>query len=540
MNWHALIACGLLGFGVVLLFVPVILKICRRARLRRTADLHHPHPSAVPRFGGLALAGALVAVEGFVAFCFPELRSPFPAREAVLVSSLAMFGLGFWDDLKPLGAKRKLAVQIIIALAVCLAGIDIEKFKLPFSGRIIALHGWGVPVTVLWLVGITNLLNLIDGVDGLATGIALMLMALLVYVGSQTGGFVLLTAGLTGAVLGFLCFNFPPARIYLGDGGAYFLGFQIAVLSIVGSQKGSIFAALIAPLFVLALPIVDTTLAILRRGLRGLPLFRPDRRHIHHRLLGMGLSRRQVVLSLYGLTLVFFAMGVAAMWSRGQLVPVLAGLVVLLLLLCAGKLSFSREWFAVGRTVGNSMAMREDVQYALCLTRWLRLEGRRCASPAELYHDFLCVAARLGFSSVRLTSPGGERYWREPCACSNTRYYRQELHGGPAGELELGGPACLAAHNCPRSANGSADGPAVACQDDNPARFEIMAELVTEAWAKSVAEASAATGPLRFGAGLPPGHRSRISSDRPSFPLRRPGGRRRETLHLENHSVPAS
>src|SRR5256885_16682486 len=112
----------------------------------------------------------------------------------------------------------------------------------------------------------------------------------------------------------------------MGDGGAYFLGFQLGLFAIAGSQKGTIMAALVAPLFVLALPILDTALAILRRGLRGLPIFRPDRRHIHHRLIDMGLSRRKVVLSIYAITLLFLGMGFAAFWSRGQLVPVLFGI----------------------------------------------------------------------------------------------------------------------------------------------------------------------------------------------------------------------
>ena len=168
-----------------------------------------------------------------------------------------------------------------------------------------------------------------------------MLMTLLAYVGHESGSFELLVSGMAGALLGFLWFNFPPARIYLGDGGAYFLGFQIGLFALLSSNKGTVLAALVAPLFVLGLPIADTALAILRRGLRGLPIFRPDRRHIHHHLLEMGLSRRKVVLYFYGVTLVFLAMGFAAFWSRGHLIPVLLGLATILLLLCAGKLHFS-------------------------------------------------------------------------------------------------------------------------------------------------------------------------------------------------------
>src|SRR5262249_18314788 len=165
-----------------------------------------------------------------------------------------------------------------------------------------------------------------------------------------------------------LYFNFPPARIYLGDGGAYFLGFQIGLLALVNSHKGTVAAALVAPLFVLALPIVDTSLAIVRRGLRGLPIFRPDRQHLHHLFVDIGLSPRKVVLWFYGVTLIFLLMGFAAFVSRGNLVPALLGIALLILLLCAGQFSFSREWFAVGRIVGNSLEMRRQIEYALCLT----------------------------------------------------------------------------------------------------------------------------------------------------------------------------
>ena len=211
-----------------------------------------------------------------------------------------MFALGFWDDLKPLGAKRKLLGQIAIALTVCAFGMGIQKFKIPFTSTILDLGGWGVLLTVLWLVGMTNLINLIDGVDGLAGGICLMLMGLLAYVGHDSGGFECLVSGMAGALIGFLWFNFPPARVYLGDSGAYFLGFQIGLFALINSHKGTVLAAMVAPLFVLALPILDTSLAILRRGLRGLPIFRADKRHLHHHLLHMGLSRRRVVFYFYG------------------------------------------------------------------------------------------------------------------------------------------------------------------------------------------------------------------------------------------------
>src|SRR5258707_8021427 len=258
MSLLTMLICGLVGLGTVLLLIPLTLRFCSRADdLQREHELHHTHATSVPRLGGLALAVAFVTVELIISFFYHEYRANVPGRLVMILASLGMFGLGFWDDIWALGAKRKLAGQIILSLIVCSFGIGIQKFKIPFTGMIVDLHGWGILITVLWLVGMTNLINLVDGVDGLAGGICLMLMVLLAYVGHQNGSFELLIAGMAGALLGFLCFNFPPARIYMGDGGAYFLGFQIGLFSIASSQKGTIVAALVAPLFVLALPILD-------------------------------------------------------------------------------------------------------------------------------------------------------------------------------------------------------------------------------------------------------------------------------------------
>ena len=447
----------------------------------------------------MALAAAFIGIEVLIAVIWPERRASIPGRPVVLITSLAMFALGFWDDLKPLGAKRKLLGQILIAGAVCVFGLGIQRFKIPFVATIIDLGGWGVLITILWLVGMTNLINLIDGVDGLAGGICLMLMALLAYVGHQSGGFELLVSGMAGALLGFLWFNFPPARIYLGDGGAYFLGFQIGLFAILSSHKGTVFAALVAPLFVLALPIIDTALAILRRGLRGLPIFRPDRRHLHHHLLDMGLSRRKVVLYFYAVTLVFLAMGFAAFWSRGHLIPVLLGLATLLLLLCAGKLHFSRHWFAVGRVVGNSLEMRQEIHYALTLMRWLALEGGRRYSAEELWSDLVFAAQRLGYGSVKLTLADGQKVWEQPTRCEPTRAVVQVLHGGDFGTLELKAPSC-GADTDPAQWMPECERSFCPCVSDDRV-FEIVSELLAEGWVNAVSKFKQGDDtPLRFDA----------------------------------------
>jgi UDP-GlcNAc:undecaprenyl-phosphate GlcNAc-1-phosphate transferase len=523
MSYWPIISCGLLGMGIVFFVVPLILKAAAATNLfRRGQDFHHTHQKPIPRLGGLALAVAFVSLEVFIAAIFPEQRANIPAsgKPVVLVSSLAMFVLGFWDDLKPLGAKRKLAGQIAIAVAVCACGIGIQQFKIPFAARIIDLGNWGILITLLWLVGMTNLINLIDGADGLAGGICLMLMALLAYVGHESGSFELLVSGMAGALLAFLWFNFPPARIYLGDGGAYFLGFQIGLFAILSSHKGTVFAALVAPLFVLALPIIDTALAILRRGLRGLPIFRPDRRHIHHHLLDSGLSRRRVVLYFYAVTLVFLAMGFAAFWSRGHLIPVLLGLATLLLLLCAGKLHFSRHWFSVGRVVGDSLEMRQEIQYALALMRWLGLEGGRRHSAEELWSDLIFAAQRLGYSSVKLTLADGQKAWEQTNGSQATRAVVQVLHGGNFGTLELKAPSCGDGTDPAQWAQ-ECEKPFCPCVSDAKV-FEIVSELMAEGWVNAVSK-------------------FKNGEDTPlSFDAKSSAPRRRMQSRSANHVAPAS
>ncbi len=498
MNYWALISCALLGLGIVVAVTPLILRVSQATNLgRNRRDLHHTHQQPISRLGGLALALAFVGVDILIGVLWPQHRTGTTSQTVVLLSSLAMFGLGFWDDLKPLGAKRKLLGQVVIALAVCGFGIQVQGFKIPFTETILHLGGWGVVLTVLWLVGMTNLINLIDGVDGLASGICLMLMCLLAYVGHDSGGMEFLVAGVAGALLGFLWFNFPPARIYLGDGGAYFLGFQIGLYAILNSHKGTVLAALVAPLFVLALPILDTSLAILRRGLRGLPIFRPDRKHLHHHLLQMGLSHRKVVLWFYGLTLVFLAMGFAAYRSRGNLTPVLLGIATLILLFCAGRLRFSRDWFAIVRVVCHSLQMRQETEYALALTRWLALEGNRRHSAEELWSDLLFAAQRLGYCSVKLTLADGERVWGKAIDGPQAHSVVQPLSGGRLGTLELKASLCEDGGELAQR-NALCDKLCCPCVADERV-FEIVSELLAEGWSKAAARlAHGSQAPLRF------------------------------------------
>ncbi len=482
MEFLPLIVCGLLGLMTTWLLIPVIR---RRAAVSAPANqartFHHTHTAPVPRLGGIALAVAFALVAAVALAWFPPDVAQMRTQLVVIFSSLAMFLLGLWDDFRPLGARKKLLGQILISIGVCCFGVHIENFQNPLTNELYALGAWGWVVTVFWLVALTNMINLIDGIDGLAGGIALMMMGLLVYVGFQDEPTlpILCAAGMFGALLGFLRYNFPPAKIYMGDSGAYFLGFLIAILTLVHSQKGTIVAALIAPLFALALPILDVSLAIVRRGLKGLPIFRPDRRHIHHRLLEFGFSRTRTVLILYGISSVFLLMAFGVFWSQGRLVPIFFGFACLALLLSARTFNFSRDWFAVGRVLENSLELRKETHYALALGRWLEMEGERARSVESLWADFGFVAGKLGFTRARLELEDGKREWE-----SSMDVMSRDVHHAVH---ELGSAHRMALHL-------EADSGAMSL-----ALFDHLSELAAEAWLKATARWQEMNGqPIRF------------------------------------------
>lgn len=213
------------------------------------------------------------------------------------------------DDVKEIPSLVKLAAQIIAAIIVIMAGIRIENFTLPFTdNKIIVNEVFSYILTVGWIVGITNAINLIDGLDGLSSGVCLISCLSLLIIFSLNGSpmiaIVLITA-LAGAIVGFLPFNFNPARTYIGDTGSNFMGFSLSIISILGVAKTYTAIVLIAPIIVLALPIFDTLFAIVRRIVKGKSIkavLKPDKGHLHHRLMQKGYTQKQAVLIMYGIT----------------------------------------------------------------------------------------------------------------------------------------------------------------------------------------------------------------------------------------------
>jgi len=286
------------------------------------------HTEPMPRLGGLAVFGG---------FCFPwaglylfrnQVTATFQNYEkmflALIIGAAAMLILGICDDLKNLKATRKLAVQVVIATGLYFAGFRITMLSNPLGGT--WMLGWlALPISVLWIVGITNAINLLDGIDGLATGVTACIALALALINVLHGNIIvaLLTFCLAGACLGFLPYNFCPARIFLGDSGSLFLGLLLSCIGILSLFKAATATFVLAPLILFGLPLFDTTSVVIGRLRRGVPLFKGDKSHVHHRLLSLGWNQKQAAYFLYGVTLVLG--GAAILFSVHQSPIVLAG-----------------------------------------------------------------------------------------------------------------------------------------------------------------------------------------------------------------------
>jgi UDP-GlcNAc:undecaprenyl-phosphate GlcNAc-1-phosphate transferase len=260
------------------------------------------HKNAVPRLGGLAIYLGFVISMAFALLSAYFLRMSinyFPILGVMLSSTLILL-IGFIDDLMGLSAGVKFFFQLAVAFMVIYFGVHITFLSNPFNGLIL-LGSASIPLTALWIVGLTNAMNLIDGLDGLASGVAAIASVTLFFVALRTHqvGSAMLLLSLAGGAAGFLRYNFNPASIFLGDSGSLFLGFVLACASVAGVLKSTLVIAFLVPVLILGVPIFDTALAIIRRALAGAPLFEADDRHIHHRLLKAGFSQREAVMAIY-------------------------------------------------------------------------------------------------------------------------------------------------------------------------------------------------------------------------------------------------
>ncbi|MGB9179927.1 MAG: MraY family glycosyltransferase [Pyrinomonadaceae bacterium] len=292
---------------VSLVLTPIMRRLSERfGWLDEPRDARRVHRKAMSRLGGVAIfitvIASLIPLAFYHNLVTQIVRDSWPLLFAVLLPATFVFLLGVYDDLRGASATFKFIGQGLAATLFFVMGGRIEALGVPFVGPIHLPLAVSFIITLFWVIGITNAFNLIDGVDGLAAGSALFASLVLVIISLLLGHPLvsIVTIVLSGALIGFLRYNFNPASIFLGDCGALFVGFVLATLSIEGSQKASTAVVVAIPLLAFGLPVIDTGITILRRFISGQSLLQGDREHIHHMLLERGWSQRRVVLVLYG------------------------------------------------------------------------------------------------------------------------------------------------------------------------------------------------------------------------------------------------
>ncbi len=300
------------AFSAALLFslaiTPTIRWIAKKTGAMVYPNSRSVHRKPVPHLGGVAIY--LASVASMLIFP-PDDRV---AMYSVILGGLIMLIVGTIDDIKDLTPIQKLIGQVISALVVIWMGISISFITNPFTGAVTMLGFLAVPLTVGWVVSFENLVNLADGLDGLAAGVSGITALVMVFAANKAGatGISTAAAALAGSVLGFLPLNFHPASIFMGDGGALYIGLALSVLSVQGFVKSAVFMSVLAPILAMMVPISDAAFAIIRRGLAGTGVARADRDHLHHRLLELGMSQRQAVLIIYVVSLGFGALGMVS------------------------------------------------------------------------------------------------------------------------------------------------------------------------------------------------------------------------------------
>lgn len=348
---------------------PAVLTFSRRVGAVDVPNDRKVHAVPTPTLGGIAMFLGFIVSLAFASFQEPFSGSfrplfvwPAPELFAIVIGTAIIFLLGVVDDVKGLGAPVKLAGQLMAAGFVFLSGVRLEYFRVPFRGvgALSMSADVSALATIAWIVLIVNAVNLMDGLDGLAAGVtAIAAATFFVYtyqlrlqgLAGPEPTAALISAAIVGITLGFLRFNFNPAKIFMGDSGSMVLGFLLATSTVAGvgrsatQNQSDISAAflfylpLAIPLIVLAIPLLDTALAIFRRAKKGLPVFHPDKEHLHHRLLEIGHGHRQAVLIMYAWTAVIAGMTLALSFAPVYMLPFAAAALGMVLYTALPKLS---------------------------------------------------------------------------------------------------------------------------------------------------------------------------------------------------------
>lgn len=317
----------IIALVVSYLLTPGVKKVAIKVGAVDRPNARKVHTHVIPRLGGLAIYIGFMAA---VLFCVPLHHELI----GMLLGCTAIVAIGIWDDICNIPARVKLVGQIAAACIPVAFGIQIEWLTNPFVDILVLPEVIAIPVTIFWIIGFTNTVNLIDGLDGLAAGVAFIASISMFLLAVNLNQFLpaLIIVSMAGAALGFLQYNFNPAKIFMGDTGSMLLGYTLAVSAVLGLVKTAATVALVVPIIALGLPILDTTFAIIRRRMSGVPIFQPDKGHLHHRLLALGMTQKQAVLIMYFVSMMLgiVALFVANVSYQTGIVTVLVVLAVII------------------------------------------------------------------------------------------------------------------------------------------------------------------------------------------------------------------
>jgi len=327
-------------FIVVALVMPVIIKIAHHVNALDMPNERKVHKEPMPRMGGLAIfIGFLV---GYMLFCNQTVQ-----MNSILIGSFFIILIGIFDDIKPLSPSIKFCGQLLAAIIVVYYG-NVVMQDLSAFGLYINFGMFAKPITILFIVSVINCLNLIDGLDGLAGGISTIFFITITVISTLLGNVSSLDASLTlimiGACLGFLLYNFHPAKIFMGDSGSMFLGYMIAVISLLGFKNVTL-TSFIVPVLILAIPILDTLFAIIRRLLKGESFAKADKEHFHHQILKMAGNQTKTVLIIYLIQILFSAASIVYVLRNpklGQIIYIVI-LAIILWLVLSTNIVFDRK-----------------------------------------------------------------------------------------------------------------------------------------------------------------------------------------------------
>ncbi|MBR5913178.1 MAG: undecaprenyl/decaprenyl-phosphate alpha-N-acetylglucosaminyl 1-phosphate transferase [Selenomonadaceae bacterium] len=339
------IVAALIAMACVIILTPAVIKLAIHTGAVDKPDARKVHKSPIPRIGGLGIYISFM-IATFVTVSTSNLDGESMHEiMGLIVSGSLIVLIGLVDDYKNLPAKVKLLGQILAAIVFVICfDVKIDVITNPFLGDYIYLEWIAAPATIFWLVGLTNTVNLIDGLDGLAAGVSAIASITILLVALKQNFFLvsILTAALAGSAFGFLFYNSHPAKIFMGDTGSMFFGFMLAGISVIGAFKSTATIALIVPILALGLPILDTTFAIVRRYRGGQPIFKPDKGHLHHRLLSLGFTHRQAVLLMYVISALLGVSAVALTEVNSQIAILILIIVVIAVIYGAKKIGVLR------------------------------------------------------------------------------------------------------------------------------------------------------------------------------------------------------